>query len=80
MLELFMLEACPYCRKVINYLEENKIDFLKKDISDKLHKSELISLGGKEQVPYLYNAHTKKGLYESDDIIKYLKDTGKTNE
>ena len=73
MFELYMLESCPYCRKVINYLQDNKINFLIKDISDSKYRTELIAFGGKEQVPYLYDSDTKTGLYESDDIINFLK-------
>ena len=73
MFELYMLESCPYCRKVINYLQDNKIKFLIKDISDSKYRTELIAFGGKEQVPYLYDSDTKTGLYESDDIINFLK-------
>ena len=32
----------------------------------------LLSLGGKDQVPFLYNEDTNEKIYESDEIIKYL--------
>ena len=32
----------------------------------------LLSIGGKDQVPFLYNEETNDKLYESDEIIKYL--------
>lgn len=80
MYELYMLETCPYCRKVIDYLKDNKIKFLTNDISDAKYRNELLALGGKEQVPYLYNPETKSGLYESDEIIEFLKNEGDNYE
>lgn len=73
MFELYMLETCPYCRKVMDFMDENKINYKKNNILEAEHKSKLILLGGKDQVPYLYNPETKNGLYESDDIVEYLK-------
>ena len=73
MLELFMMETCPYCRKVMDFMDGNNIEYTKNDISDDVNNSNLIAIGGKEQVPFLYNPETKTGLYESDDIIEYLK-------
>ena len=80
MFELFMLQSCPYCRKVIDYFHKNNINFLSNDISDSKYRAELLSLGGKEQVPYLFDSDKKYGLYESDEIIKYLENEGKDNE
>ena len=80
MFVLFMLDTCPYCRKVIKFIEDNNIDYISKNISDNLNMSELIKLGGKEQVPFLYDSDTNKGMYESDDIIKYLEFTGNNYE
>ena len=31
-------------------------------------------IGGKSQVPFLYDKENKIKMYESDDIIEYLKD------
>lgn len=64
----------------MTYGKDNNIDYISKNISDNLNKSELIRLGGKEQVPYLYDSDTNKGMYESDDIIKYLELAGKNYE
>ena len=72
-LELFMFETCPYCRKVINEINSSgRTDIEYHDI----HKNEedrlrLVQVGGKEQVPCLFI--DGKPLYESDDIIDFLK-------
>ena len=73
MLELFILETCPYCIKVINYMKENNIDFRKIDISNKESEASLIQIGGKRQVPFLIDKERNIQMYESNDIIEYLK-------
>ena len=73
MLELYILSNCPYCKKVMDFMDENGIEYAKKDISDDVNNSNLIAIGGKEQVPFLYNTETNKGMYESDEIIEYIK-------
>ena len=71
MFNLYILETCPYCSKVMNYFDENSIKYNKKNIGDKENREQLIKLGGYEQVPFLYDTEKNEGLYESDDIIKY---------
>lgn len=73
MLDLFILETCPYCKKVIDYMKENNIKFHKFDTINSDNVLRLLSIGGKDQVPFLYNETTNDKLYESDEIIKYLR-------
>ena len=73
MLELFMLSTCPYCLKVMKYLDENNIPYKKIDITDKQNEEALIRIGGKRQVPFLVDKEHGIEMYESDDIIEYLK-------
>lgn len=73
MLDLFVLESCPYCKKVIDFLNERGIDYRKIDISNKISEEALIKLGGKRQVPFLLDKKRNIQMYESDDIIEYLK-------
>ena len=75
MFDLFILETCPYCKKVMDFLEENNIKYHKFDIINKDNVLRLLSIGGKEQVPFLYNEDTNDKIYESDDIIEYIKKT-----
>ena len=35
MLDLFILETCPYCRKVMSFLDENGVKYNKIDIKDR---------------------------------------------
>lgn len=79
---LFFKPECPYCMKVLNYLNDNDIRKYKNyNIDDsnckEENKKKLEELGGKVQVPFLYIDSEEKGLYESDDIIEYLKNNYK---
>ena len=73
MLDLFVLESCPYCKKVMDFLEKEDIKYQKIDISDKDSENSLIQIGGKRQVPFLVDNERNIQMYESDDIIEYLK-------
>lgn len=72
MLELYISETCPYCKKVMDFLYENKTDYAKKDIANNANLDNLLKIGGKHQVPFLADGDVK--MYESDDIIKYLRE------
>ncbi len=73
MLDLFILESCPYCKKVMAYMDENKIPYNKIDISNKESEESLIKIGGKRQVPFLVDNDRNIQMYESADIIEYAK-------
>ena len=75
MIELFILEFCGYCKKVMKYMDEHNIPYKTVDISDKGNEEALIRIGGKRQVPFLLDREKKTELYESDDIIEYLRET-----
>ena len=70
-LVLYYKPTCPFCQKVLAYLDERKIDIEKRDIlQDQQALEELINVGGKKQVPCLFI--DDKPLYESNDIISYI--------
>ena len=73
MLDLFVLETCPYCKKVMEFLDKEGVKFNKIDIINKDSESALIRIGGKRQVPFLIDSERNIQMYESDDIIEYLK-------
>lgn len=73
MFELYVSEYCPYCRKVMKFLQDNDIEFSEKDVSDSQNFDRLVSLGGKDQVPFLFDIENDVMMYESDDIIDYIK-------
>ena len=51
------------------------VDFDLKDIeSDDAIAAELVEKGGKRQVPYLVDTDKDVAMYESNDIIEYIRD------
>ena len=76
MFDLYVSETCPYCRKVMDFLEENKIKYNKKNVAEPQNLNLLLKLGGKAQVPFLDDPAKNISMYESDDILEYIKNRG----
>ena len=54
-LELFYKPTCPYCHKVMSFMEQNNIELPMHDIvADDAARERLIEVGGKRQVPCLF--------------------------
>lgn len=72
--ELYKKETCPYCRKVMQFIADSgRTDIEMKDIvENEENRRRLVEVGGKQQVPCLFI--DGKPLYESGDIIEYLKE------
>ncbi|MCB1199901.1 MAG: glutathione S-transferase N-terminal domain-containing protein [Leptospiraceae bacterium] len=71
-LQLYYFESCPYCRRVLQFMQQNNIQVTMKDIlKEPSNRDELIRIGGKSQVPCL--VIEGKPLYESLDIIEWFK-------
>ena len=73
-LELFKHDTCPYCRRVMDFIEAaGRTDIHYQDIRKSPEAAErLLSVGGKMQVPCLFI--DDEPLYESMDIIKWLEE------
>lgn len=70
-LEFFMKPTCPYCIKVLSFMEENGVAVPLRDIEvDEDAAKTLVAVGGKRQVTCLFI--DGKPLYESGDIIEWL--------
>ena len=51
-LELYIMPGCPFCRKVLSYIERRGIDIPLRDITANPNdRSTLQNVGGKVQVP-----------------------------
>ena len=75
MLTLFYKPTCPFCQRVLGEAEEMGLKLNLKDItSDQTIVDELVEKGGKSQVPYLVDDERGESMYESGDIIDYLKE------
>lgn len=73
MILIYKMDGCPYCNKVISYLKSTNLNYKLLDISDKQNHKELLAFGGKDQVPFLIDTSNNKKMYESNDIIEYLR-------
>lgn len=73
MLTLYVKTGCPFCEKVLATGGELGISFDQKNIAEPNIAEELIARGGKRQVPYLVDSEKGVEMYESNDIIAYLR-------
>jgi glutathione S-transferase len=74
MLTLYYSPACPFCQRVTQVAENLKVNLELKDTDDQLVHDELVKKGGKSQVPYLVDSEKDVAMYESTDIIDYLRE------
>jgi len=73
-LTLWNMEGSPYCRKVREALTEYDVEHVVRNVPRGSPKrAELERRGGKVQVPFLLDPNTGMELYESDDIVAYLR-------
>ena len=71
-LELYKRDTCPYCMRVMSFIDTIGADVEMHDISrNAADRERLVAVGGKQQVPCLLI--DGKPLYESADIIAWLK-------
>ncbi len=75
MLNLYIKTHCPYCLRVLdaNTVIGAPLSVLDTSIHPQL-KAELLEKGGKTQAPYLEDTDRGVSMYESLDIIEYLKE------
>lgn len=69
---LYVKTGCPYCHKVLDAAHTLGIAFEERNIADDAVAAELVTRGGKRQVPYLVDDKHGVEMYESDDIVTYL--------
>lgn len=72
MINLYYLSTCPYCKKVIDFLDNNNIEYKLLDINEHENFNKLLKIGKKRQVPFIVDTNTGNVMYESADIIEYL--------
>ena len=68
---MYVKPGCPYCMKVDRFLNEAGIELEHRSVADPANASALREIGGKIQSPCLII--DGKAMYESDDIIAYLR-------
>jgi len=75
MLTLYFKQGCPFCKKVLESLHaEIAADFqvFYKQNGDNEKRTK--EIGGKVQFPLLVDEGKDQVMYESDDIVRYLKE------
>ena len=72
MINLYYLSTCPYCKKVIDFLDSNNIEYKLLDINEHENFNKLLKIGKKRQVPFIVDTNTGNVMYESEYIIEYL--------
>ena len=77
LLELYEYEDCPYCRLVREALTELDLDaqIYPCPKGGSRFRPKVKELGGKFQFPFLVDPNTGKQMYESTDIVAYLRET-----
>lgn len=77
MLTLYYRPTCPFCQRVLQMAGSLKVLLELKDVSEsEVVLEELLTVGGKQQVPFLVDSTRNVSLYESSDIIDYLREHG----
>ncbi len=76
-LELYEFEACPFCRRVREALSFFDFDALVYPCprGGTRYRPKVAQMGGRAMFPYLVDPNTGKALYESADIVAYLRET-----
>lgn len=73
---LYYSKYCYFCQKVLMKLRGREdLDIELRSTSDRQHSADLVTGGGKTQVPCLRiddGSDNVQWLYESDDIIAYF--------
>lgn len=74
MLKLYTYASCGYCARVRDAFKQMAIPFEEIDAEQGTPGSEeLVRLGGKQQVPFLVDEEAGVSMYESNDIISYVR-------
>ena len=77
-MSMYQFKTCPFCVKVRRELKRQALHIDLRDAkNDARHKTELVNEGGRHKVPCLRiekSDDTVQWLYESTDIIHYLRE------
>lgn len=81
MLTLYYYESCSFCQRVLQMADNLKVELDLKDVSeDETALAELLEKGGKNQVPFLVDTENDVSMYESSDIIDYMRENATKGE
>jgi glutathione S-transferase len=73
---LYRLQACPYCERVVNKLQEYDLDYRSRFV-EPMHSDRNVveRISGKRTVPAIVDENTGVTMSESANIVEYLENT-----
>jgi anaphase-promoting complex subunit 7 len=75
MFTLYFKPSCAFSQRVLQMAENLNVTLDLKDVSESEEvMAELIEKGGDSQTPFLIDTETGVTLYESSDIVDYLRE------
>jgi glutathione S-transferase len=75
MLTLYSKSTCPFSRRIVEVAEKLKIDLEVKEIDEsEVARIELFERSKGEKVPCLIDTDRKNTLFETNDIIEYIRE------
>lgn len=75
MLTLYYKPSCPFCQRVLQMADNLQVELELKDVSEsEAALAELLEIGGERQVPFLVDSEKNTSMYESSDIIEYIRE------
>lgn len=76
-LELYELEGCPFCARVVRKLDELGLEYESHKVPrSHSERTEVKRVSGQTGVPVLVdNEHGVEGMSESAEIVSYLEET-----
>jgi anaphase-promoting complex subunit 7 len=78
MFTLYYKPSCAFSQRVLQMAENLNVSLDLKDVSDSESAlAELLQKGGNTVTPFLVDTETGVSMYESSDIIDYLRDNSK---
>ena len=76
MLIMYVKTGCPYSARVREAVKEMGLALEERNITEKEeYEKELLEKGGKHETPYLVDEEKGKAMYDSEAIVKYLRET-----
>ncbi len=76
MLILYVKTGCPYSARVREAAGEMRIGLEERNITQsEAYERELMEQGGKHETPYLLDEERGVALYDSEEIVRYLRET-----
>jgi glutathione S-transferase len=75
-LELWSFEGSPFCRIAREELSSLEISYVLHNVAKRSKKRDaFVKRSGKMMVPYLFDPNASKEMFESADIVAYLRET-----